>query len=86
MEVFRIYKTVNYADTTRDADDIETTELGLMADEKEAVEIAKTYIKHNFAVRNTKLNKYKNGFYTATDFCSYGATICIEKLELIWKS
>lgn len=78
---FRIYVYYNAADTSRDPDDIHTTELGYKNKEKDAVKLANDFIKNKFFHKDTKLNKTKKG-YSATDFCSYGSTIKIEEIQI----
>jgi hypothetical protein len=78
--IYRIFKTVNYADTCRDADDIHITELGYKSNLEDAKSVANKYIKEHFFHKDTELREYKYGTIGATDFCSYGATIEIQPI------
>jgi len=80
--MFRIYASVNAADTSRDPDDIHITELGTRSGLSSAQSVARKYIKETFYHKNTKLNKSSPGNYRATDLCSYGATVIIEPLTM----
>jgi hypothetical protein len=81
--IYRIYKRINYSDTIRDPDDICVTELGYKQKLKDAIEIAEEYIKEHFINSNTKLHKNEDGSYGALDFCSYGAYIEIQPINLV---
>ena len=76
---YRIYRYVNCADTCRDADDIITTEMGYKKSVDDALLIANDYIKNHFFHKDTVLHKSGNN-YRATDFCSYGVTICVDEI------
>lgn len=80
-ETFRVYISVNYADTWRDPDDIHIEELGYFNKEK-AIDTANTFIKNKFFHKDTNLTETKNGDFFATDFCSYGKTIHLIKIEI----
>jgi len=80
--MYRIYSSVNCADTCRDPDDIHITELGYTADLDKAKEICNERIKKFFFRKDTVLQEYFDGFI-AQDFCSYGATLRIDKLKVI---
>jgi hypothetical protein len=79
---YRIYTRRNFADTMRDPDEIEINDLGYRHNLKDAKKVANDYIKKRFLNENTKLTKIKDGKYSATDFCSYGATIIIEPIAI----
>lgn len=79
--LYRIFKSVNYADTWRDADDIHITELGYKNSLDDAKSVANDYIKKHFFHKNTELREYKDGSFSATDFCSYGKTIKIQPIK-----
>ena len=79
--LYRIFKSVNYADTCRDADDIHITELGYKNNLDDAKLVANDYIKKHFFHKNTELRKHKDGSFSATDFCSYGKTIKIQPIK-----
>lgn len=80
--VYKVFTSVNYADTSRDADNIHTNVLGNKRNLEDAKELANKYIKKNFSHKNTNLVKYKDGTYGATDFRSYGETITIEPIKI----
>ena len=79
--LYRIFKSVNYADTWRDADDIHITELGYKNSLDDAKSVANDYIKKHFFHKNTELRECKDGSFSATDFCSYGETIKIQPIK-----
>ncbi len=80
---YRIYTDVNLADTCRDSDNIHTTELGYKNNLDDALLLANTFIKEHFFHKDTELYKNKGmNLYTATDFCSYGKTIYVEKIKI----
>jgi hypothetical protein len=80
--MYRIYTVVNAADTCRDPDDLHYTELGYAENLEEVKLFAEKYIKQHFVNKDTQLHQH-NGQWLASDFCSYGATIVIEKMEKI---
>lgn len=82
MTIYRIYRRVNYADTCRDPDDIRIEELGYKINLEEAKKIAKKYIKDNFFKKDTVLHENNDGSWSGTDFCSYGATVIIQPIEV----
>lgn len=77
---YRVLRSLNYADTTRDEPIIETTELDVKDNLDDAIVVAKNYINKHFVSTSTELKKQADGNYSATDFCSYGATITIQKI------
>ncbi len=77
---YRIYTERNLADTTRDPDQIVIEELGYKHNLEDAKSTANEYIAKNFVHKDTILKERKNGLYSATDFCSYGATIIVEPI------
>ena len=79
--IYRIFKSVNYADTCRDANDICITELGYKNSLDDAKLVANDYIKKHFFHKDTELRECKEGSFSATDFCSYGATIKIQPIK-----
>ena len=84
MIIYRIFVKVNYKDTMRDADDIQITELGYKSESKldEAKVIAENFIRDKFFHTNTKLTENNDGSFSATDFCSWGATIKIQPITV----
>lgn len=80
--IYRVFKSVNYADTCIDADDIHITELGYKNSLDDAKSVANDYIKKHFFHKDTELRKNKDGSFSATDFCSYGETIEIQPIEV----
>lgn len=82
MKIYRIYTRVNFAETSRDKDDIHTEEVGYKKTLKSAIETANDYIKEHFCRSEFKVKKNKDGSYSATDFCSWGETIIIESKEV----
>lgn len=80
--MYRVYTSVNYADTCRDPDDIHIDELGYFKKLEKALNTANSYIRKNFFHKDTKLTKALNGNYSATDFCSYGETIYVIKIDV----
>ena len=80
--MYRVYTSVNYADTCRDPDDIHINELGYFKKLEKALDSANSYIKKHFFHKNTTLTKALNGNYSATDFCSYGETIYVIKINV----
>lgn len=78
--MYRIFVSVNYADTCRDRDDIHITELCCKKQLPDAKKIAEKYIKNEFIRTDTKLFENKDGSFSATDFCSYGETITIQPI------
>ena len=82
MKAYKIYTVRNLADTIRDHDDIVTTELGYTRKLEVAIHKAKDYIANSFFHKDTDLKKSSDGSYSATDFCSYGATIRIEVIDI----
>jgi hypothetical protein len=79
---YKIYTRRNLADTTRDPDQIQIDELGYRNNLEDAKILANDYIRTSFFHKDTKLRENKNGLCTATDFCSYGATIIVEPIEI----
>ena len=79
--IYRIFKIVDYADTCRDSNDIHITELGYKNSLDDAKLVANDYIKKHFFHKDTELRKCKEGSFSATDFCSYGATIEIQPIK-----
>lgn len=56
--IYRIYTSVNYADTLRDADNIHIKELDYIKGEREALKYLDNYVKNNFS-RPSELYKDK---------------------------
>mgnify|MGYP001769064602 CR=1 FL=1 len=79
---YKIYTSVNYADTCRDPDDIHFKDLGYKNELEDAIILANNYIKNHFFHKDTQLIEHKNGSFSATDFCSYGKTIIIEPIKI----
>lgn len=81
---YKIYTQVNLADTSRDPDDYIYSTLGYRKNIIEAMMLADEYINTRFTDKNTMLRKVPPNkekiLYTATDFCSYGATIMIKEI------
>jgi hypothetical protein len=82
MTIYRIYTEKNYADTSRDPDDIHIEELGYKSNLDDALDIARAYIKESFINKEDKLREDNNGNYFAHDFRSYGVTIHIKKINV----
>jgi len=81
-EIYRVYTSINYADTSRDPDNIHIEELGFFDNKEKAISIASNFIENNFFNKNTKIRELKNGNFSATDFCSYGKTIYVIKIKV----
>lgn len=79
---YKIYTERNLADTSRDPDQIVNEDLGYVHNLENAKKIASDYIKKRFFHKDTELLKRKDGTHTATDFCSYGATIIVKPIEI----
>ncbi len=77
---YRIYTERNLADTTRDPDEMVVEELGYKHELEDAKSIVNDYIEKRFFHKDTPIRERKDGTFTATDFCSYGATIIIEPI------
>lgn len=83
--IYRLYTEQNLADTSRDKDDIIIEELGYYEDCDMALRKAENFINDNFFHKDTKMKLKRTGYYTATDFCSYGKTINLIPIEIIKK-
>lgn len=75
---YRIYTQRNLADTTRDPDQIVTTELGYRFDLDDAKSLATEYIKEHFFYKDSVLIERKGGYYSAVNFSSYGEIIFVQ--------
>lgn len=80
--IYKIYTKTNYAGTWRDPDDIHIKDLCYKISEKSAILFGKEYIKEHFFHKDAKLFKDEEGNFRATNFCSYGETLIIEKIEV----
>ena len=80
--IYRIYTTVNYADTSRDSDNIHINELCYKNNKEDTLIYLEKYIKKNFFHKNTKPHIFKDGEIRATDFCSYGETIIAKPIKI----
>lgn len=78
---YKIYTSVNYAETSRDPDDICIDEIGYKQKLDDALEVANKFIKEKFFHKNTQLKQHGDN-YQATDFCSWGKTIIVEKINI----
>ena len=78
---YQIYTSVNYAETSRDADDIRIDNIDYKEKLEDALDVANKFIKEKFFHKDTKLKKYNNN-YAATDFCSWGKTIVVEQINI----
>jgi len=74
---YRIYRSINIADSCCDPDKFYIKEIGEAKTLGEAQKIAEEYIKKNFC-RNAELTENSDGTFSATDFCSYPATVVVE--------
>lgn len=81
--VFRIHKEINCADTSRDLDDIHTTELGFAETIDIALNFVEDHIKKHFFRKDATIKKCNDGSYIAIDVCSYGAIIYITPIGII---
>jgi hypothetical protein len=80
---YRIYTERNLADTTRDPDEYVYEELGYKNNLDDAIKVANEYIKNMFCRKDTKLTKGRGKIVLrALDFCSYGAEINIEEINI----
>lgn len=79
---YKIYTRRNLADTMRDPDEIVIEDLGYKHSLEAAKSVANDYINKRFFHKDTKLMERKDGTYSATDFCSYGATIIVESITI----
>lgn len=81
--VYRIYTERNLADTTRDPDEYVYEELGYKNNLDDAVKVANEYIQKRFFRKDTQLTKGQGKIVLrALDFCSYGAEINIEEINI----
>jgi hypothetical protein len=78
--IYKIFTIVNFAETCRDKDDIQITELGYKKNLKDAKKVANDYIQEEFFRKETKLHKNKDNSFSATDLCSFGETIIIQPI------
>jgi hypothetical protein len=78
---YRIYTRVNFADTSRDKDNVHIKELCYKSSREKAIKYMYDYIKKHFTNRNTGLCGSKTAL-SATDACSYGETIMAEKITI----
>ena len=76
---YKIYTRQNLADISRDKVDMIEKLIHIEDNIDDAIKIANDYIKYKFFRKDTKLRK-DGEIYIATDFCSYGKTIIIEKI------
>lgn len=94
MKIYKFYADKNYADTSRDPDDIHILFEEYYHDFETAKKRVEKYIYENFLTdkfynernpdnpikRVVKLDK--NGEYKATHMCSYGETIYLKEINL----
>lgn len=81
-EAYRIYTTYNAADTTRDPDEIYTTDICYRSTRKGAMKRIRAYIDaHFFRPDDVVISEYEGGL-RATNFVSYGETIIAEKITI----
>lgn len=78
---YKVYTMVNYAETSKDADDIVTQEIAYKDKLEDALDVANKFIKEKFFHKNTELKKVGQN-YEATDFCSWGKTIIVEPINI----
>ncbi len=97
-KVYRIYTGRNWAETSRDRDQIEIVDLAYRKTEEEAVDFAKNYIKENFCLprvhkKDVELErveglelvngqKLNNAKYAAYDSGSWAETLIIDEIEV----
>ncbi len=82
ISIYKVYTKRNLADTCRDPDEYVYTHLAHKSDLDDAVKVAKEYIAHSFVNKETTLRKGEgNVIFRALDFCSYGATIIVERID-----
>jgi hypothetical protein len=80
---YKIYTERNLADTSRDPDNYVYQQLGYKNKLEDAVAVANEHIKKRFFKKDTKLKKGEgNIVFRALDFCSYGAEIIIEEIQI----
>jgi len=75
---YRIYRSINIADTCCAPDKFYITELGEAKTLGEAKRVAKEYIENHFSHNSVKLVQNPDGTFSATDFCSYPTTVVVE--------
>lgn len=88
MEAYRIYYEINYAETSRDEDEICTTELKVIVGEnarEKTREFCQNYMEEHFLNMDnefrSELHETENGF-SAIDFRSWGKHLKAERLEV----
>ena len=83
--MYRIYASVNAADTCRDPDDIHITELGFASSEEHAAAFMNKYIReHFFAHDKNDYKVYKSGNdLRAQEYCSWGRTLCADHMNIV---
>jgi len=74
---YRVYTRINYADTSRDPDDIREYDIKTCISKSEALDIANKYIKSKFRDKNTELKEQADGTYSALNFKSWGEYIIV---------
>jgi len=79
--VYKIYTTVNYADTSRDRDDICTNVLCYSKNKKVAFAYCIKYIKDHFIDKTRVMSKTENR-YTAIDTGSYAVRLVAEEIRI----
>lgn len=78
---YKIYTKRNLADTSRDKDNMVVEELAFRTSLDEARQYANDYIKKKFFHKGIQLKEYRDGSFRATNLCSYGETIIVEKIN-----
>jgi hypothetical protein len=81
MIIYKVHTERNLADTSREPDNIVTKEICHKGFETDAISVMEEYIKKNFFHKDTQPIKTSYG-WSATDFCSYGETIRITKINV----
>ncbi len=80
---YKIYTERNLADTSRDPDEYVYEQLGYKNNLDDAIKVANEYIQKRFFTKDTQLTKGQGKVVLrALDFCSYGAEINIEEIDI----
>lgn len=81
--MYRIYQFFNIADTCSEPDNLVFEEFGFTDSLEKAKSLVKEIIKTEFFCKDTEILPNVNGSFYAQDFCSYGATVVIERMREI---
>lgn len=82
MKLYTLTKNVNYADTSRDPDDIHTDKLGVFDSINKAKQVALNYRDEHFFKKDADFFVGGKNLLCLMDFCSYPVWLNIEEDEL----